>query len=115
VLVYDAARSSALALARMLKSGFPDMKAAIAADHAGFALKEKLWARLTAEGLEALDFGPAPDESRDYPGFAQPVRRQVPEERSDRGILITSTGIGMAAGGRHPRRLARIARVERDR
>jgi len=80
----------------MLKSGFPNMKVAIAADHAGFALKEKLRAQLAAEGHEVLDFGPASDESCDYPDFAQPVARQVSEGRSDRGILVCSTGIGMA-------------------
>jgi ribose 5-phosphate isomerase B len=72
------------------------MKVAIAADHAGFALKEKLRAQLAAEGHEVLDFGPASDESCDYPDFAQPVARQVSEVRSDRGILVCSTGIGMA-------------------
>jgi ribose 5-phosphate isomerase B len=72
------------------------MKVAIAADHAGFALKEKLRAQLAAEGHEVLDFGPASDESCDYPDFAQPVARQVSEGRSDRGILVCSTGIGMA-------------------
>ena len=80
----------------MVKSGFPDMKVAIAADHAGFALKEKLRARLAAEGHEVRDFGPASDESCDYPDFAQPVASQVSEGRSDRGILVCSTGIGMA-------------------
>ena len=72
------------------------MKVAIAADHAGFALKEKLRARLAAEGHDVLDFGPGSDESCDYPDFAQPVARQVSEGRSDRGILVCSTGIGMA-------------------
>ena len=72
------------------------MKVAIAADHAGFALKEKLRARLAAEGHEVRDFGPASDESCDYPDFAQPVASQVSEGRSDRGILVCSTGIGMA-------------------
>ena len=72
------------------------MKVAIAADHAGFALKEKLRAQLIAEGHEVVDFGPSSDESCDYPDYAEPVARQVSDGRSDRGILVCSTGIGMA-------------------
>jgi ribose 5-phosphate isomerase B len=72
------------------------MKIAIAADHAGFALKEKLRQRLAGEGHEVVDFGPANPESCDYPDFAQPVARDVAQGRSDRGILVCSTGIGMA-------------------
>src|SRR5215468_5904402 len=72
------------------------MKIAIAADHAGFALKEKLRRNLVDEGREVLDFGANSAESCDYPDFAQPVAREVAEGRSDRGILVCSTGIGMA-------------------
>ena len=72
------------------------MKIAIAADHAGFALKEKLRRRLVEEGHEVADFGTDSADSCDYPDFAQPVAREVGEGRSDRGILVCSTGIGMA-------------------
>ena len=71
------------------------MKIAIGADHAGFALKEKLRQRLAAEGHEVEDFGPGTAESCDYPDFAQPVGREVSQGRADRGILVCSTGIGM--------------------
>jgi ribose 5-phosphate isomerase B len=72
------------------------MRIAIAADHAGFALKEKLRQRLADEGHEMVDFGTASMDSCDYPDFAQPVAREVAQGRSDRGILVCSTGIGMA-------------------
>src|SRR5689334_9016928 len=72
------------------------MRIAIAADHAGFALKEKLRQRLAEEGHEVLDFGADSAESCDYPDYAQPVAREVSQGRSDRGILVCSTGIGMA-------------------
>ncbi|HYW42780.1 MAG TPA: ribose 5-phosphate isomerase B [Bryobacteraceae bacterium] len=72
------------------------MRIAIAADHAGFALKEKLRQRLAVEGHEVVDFGPASAESCDYPDFAQPVARAVAQGRTDRGILVCATGIGMA-------------------
>jgi ribose 5-phosphate isomerase B len=72
------------------------MKIAIAADHAGFGLKEQLRAALAAEGHEVMDFGTNSTESCDYPDFAQPAARAVGEGRADRGILVCSTGIGMA-------------------
>jgi ribose 5-phosphate isomerase B len=72
------------------------MKIAIAADHAGFALKEKLRLKLANEGHEVVDFGTVSTESCDYPDFAQQVARDVGEGRSERGILVCSTGIGMA-------------------
>ena len=72
------------------------MKIAIAADHAGFALKEILRQRLAGEGYQVIDFGTSSAESCDYPDFAQPVGREVAGGRSDRGILVCSTGIGMA-------------------
>jgi ribose 5-phosphate isomerase B len=72
------------------------MKIAIGADHAGFALKEKLRQRLAEQGHEVIDFGTASGESCDYPDYAQPVARNVAQGRADRGLLVCSTGIGMA-------------------
>jgi len=72
------------------------MKIAIAADHAGFALKQKLRQKLEDAGHQVVDFGPNSADSCDYPDFAQPVARDVAQGRSDRGILVCSTGIGMA-------------------
>ena len=72
------------------------MKIAIGADHAGFSLKEKLRLKLAEEGYEVVDFGTGGPESCDYPDFAQSVGRDVAQGRSDRGILVCSTGIGMA-------------------
>ncbi|MEO8596805.1 MAG: ribose 5-phosphate isomerase B [Candidatus Solibacter sp.] len=72
------------------------MKIAIGADHAGFSLKEQLRQKLTAEGHEVADFGTNSLDSCDYPDFAQRVARDVAQGRTDRGILVCSTGIGMA-------------------
>ncbi|HUA62163.1 MAG TPA: ribose 5-phosphate isomerase B [Verrucomicrobiae bacterium] len=72
------------------------MRIAIAADHAGFALKEQLRQILASEGHEVVDFGTSSAESCDYPDYAQPVGRDVAQGRYDRGILVCSTGIGMA-------------------
>jgi ribose 5-phosphate isomerase B len=72
------------------------MKIAIAADHAGFALKERLRLKLAEEGHEVTDFGTGSTDSCDYPDYAHEVARAVGEGRSERGILVCSTGIGMA-------------------
>ena len=72
------------------------MKIAIGADHAGFSLKEQLRRKLSEEGYEVLDFGRGSLDSCDYPDFAQSVGREVAQGHSDRGILVCSTGIGMA-------------------
>jgi ribose 5-phosphate isomerase B len=72
------------------------MKLAIGSDHAGFPLKEQLRHALAAEGHEVVDFGTASTESCDYPNFALPVGREVSQGRADRGILVCTTGIGMA-------------------
>jgi ribose 5-phosphate isomerase B len=72
------------------------MKIALAADHAGFALKEKLRRRLVEEGHEVVDFGTTSESSCDYPDFAQGAARDVAQGRSDRGVLVCYTGIGMS-------------------
>jgi ribose 5-phosphate isomerase B len=72
------------------------MKISIGADHAGFSLKEQLRQRLSAAGHEVVDYGTDSTESVDYPDYAQPVSRDVAAGRADRGILVCSTGIGMA-------------------
>jgi ribose 5-phosphate isomerase B len=72
------------------------MKIAIGSDHAGFELKEKLRQTLSAEGHEVTDFGTNSTESTDYPDYAASVGREVSCGRADRGILVCSTGVGMA-------------------
>ena len=72
------------------------MRIAIAADHAGFALKQALRDLLAAEGHEVNDFGTQSTESTDYPDYASLVAHEVADGRADRGVLVCSTGIGMS-------------------
>jgi len=72
------------------------MKIALGADHGGFILKEKVLVRLAEMGHEVEDFGTDTTQSCDYPDFAQAVAEAVAEGRADRGLLICTTGIGMA-------------------
>jgi ribose 5-phosphate isomerase B len=72
------------------------MKIAIAADHAGFSLKERLREALASKGHDIVDFGTNNEESTDYPDYAAAVAHSVADGKSDRGILVCSTGVGMS-------------------
>src|SRR3972149_2614825 len=74
----------------------PAMKVAIASDHRGYHLKEKVISLLKSKGHEIVDDGPATDASVDYPDFAALVASKVSSGMVDRGILICGTGLGMA-------------------
>jgi ribose 5-phosphate isomerase B len=71
------------------------MKIALAADHVGFALKEKVREYLESQGLEVEDYGPSNPERVDYPDFAEKVAARVAEKQADYGVLICGTGLGM--------------------
>lgn len=71
------------------------MKIAIASDHRGIEVKERVSSLLHKLNHEVADFGPREPESVDYPDFAIPVAEAVSRQEVDRGILICGTGIGM--------------------
>ena len=70
------------------------MHIALAADHAGFELKEKIAAYLKEAGFEILDLGTHDGEPVDYPDFARAIGEALQEEKADRGILICGSGVG---------------------
>ena len=72
------------------------MRLAIASDHRGYHLKEKLGEILRTKGHEVFDEGTSLTESVDYPDYAALVARRVSDQTADRGILVCGTGIGMA-------------------
>jgi ribose 5-phosphate isomerase B len=72
------------------------MKIAIASDHAGFELKEKLKKFLESLNYQYKDFGTNNNESVDYPDYALKVAESVSKKEYDRGILICGSGIGMS-------------------
>jgi ribose 5-phosphate isomerase B len=75
---------------------YKDMKIYIAADHAGFELKEKLLAYLAKLGYDAEDAGDTNlDPSDDYPQFAYQAVVKVLGEDDGRGILVCGSGQGM--------------------
>jgi len=72
------------------------VQVAMGADHAGYELKEALRQHLDKRGLKVLDFGASSTVSSDYPDFAQAVARAVAEQKSDLGLLVCATGVGMS-------------------
>lgn len=69
---------------------------AIAADHAGVALKAELVTELRKLGHEVLDLGPESTASVDYPDFATKLTDLVTKGTPPLGILVCGTGIGMS-------------------
>lgn len=72
------------------------MKIAIASDHAGWEIKDKVSEMIRALGHEVVDHGPASAERVDYPDFAEKVSRSVQSSSEEKGILICGSGIGMS-------------------
>jgi len=69
---------------------------AIAADHAGFAEKERMKQTLDEIGVEYEDMGTDSPESVDYPDFAERLGKAVAKGDFDEGILFCGSGTGMA-------------------
>jgi ribose 5-phosphate isomerase B len=78
------------------------MRVFLAADHAGFPLKEALAQHLRQQGIEVVDLGTHSPESVDYPDFAHQLAQAVAQDPSAFGILLCATGIGMSiAANKH--------------
>jgi ribose 5-phosphate isomerase B len=72
------------------------MRIAIGADHAGFALKERLREQLSREGHQVTDHGTTSEASCDYPDLAKAVAEAVASGAAERGILVCGSGVGMS-------------------
>ena len=72
------------------------MIVAIAGDHGGFALKQKIRKHLIERGIKIADLGTDSEESVDYPEFGKACAQAVASGKADRGIVICGTGIGIS-------------------
>ena len=72
------------------------MKIGIAADHAGFELKENLKKVLIEMGWEVIDFGTHSTDSMDYPDVAHPLALSVESAEAVKGIAICGSGNGIS-------------------
>jgi ribose 5-phosphate isomerase B len=87
------------------------MRIALAADHAGYALKDELAGWLRDQGHEVTDLGTNGPESVDYPEFGAKLARAVASGEAERGIAVCGSGIGISiAINREPK--CRCARVD---
>ncbi len=69
---------------------------AIASDHAGVDLKEKIIKYIKSLDKRVSDHGTHNRDSVDYPDYGIPVAQGVSDGKNLRGILICGSGIGMS-------------------
>ena len=87
------------------------MRIALAADHAGYLLKDELVGWLREQGHDVTDLGTNGPESVDYPEYGRRVAEAVASGKAERGIAVCGSGIGISiAVNRGPR--CRCARVD---
>lgn len=72
------------------------LKIAIASDHGGFALKEKIKEHLLKRGFSVEDLGTYSEESVDYPVYGKACGEAVASGKADLGVVICGTGIGIS-------------------
>ena len=73
----------------------PIRKIGIAADHAGYDLKEYVAAKLRDAGYDLVDFGNSKyDPDDDFPDYVVPLAKAVAREEVDRGLAICGSGVG---------------------
>ena len=76
---------------------------ALAADHAGFALKDQLRDWLAEAGHEIVDLGTNGPDRVDYPRFGKLLAESVAAGKAERGIAVCGSGIGISiAVNRNP-------------
>lgn len=81
------------------------MRIFLAADHAGFELKEAVKKTLLEKGCDVADKGAfSLDSEDDYPDFIQAAAREISNSPEDRAIVFGGSGQGEAmAANRFPR------------
>ncbi|EHD7746610.1 TPA: ribose 5-phosphate isomerase B [Listeria monocytogenes] len=72
------------------------MKIAIGNDHVGIELKPVIVAYLQDLGHDVDDFGAFSNERTDYPEYGKKVAESVVAGKSDLGILICGSGVGIS-------------------
>jgi len=70
------------------------MNIAIAADHAGFPIKDRMIEIARSLGHEVTDLGTCSTDPVDYPDTARSVAEAIQSGRAERGVLICGSGIG---------------------
>ncbi|MDE6994524.1 MAG: ribose 5-phosphate isomerase B [Lachnospiraceae bacterium] len=69
---------------------------AIASDHGGYHLKERVKEYLNDISIPYQDFGTDSIESCDYPIFGEAEAQAVASSQCEKGIVICTTGVGIS-------------------
>ena len=69
---------------------------AVASDHAGLEMKERIREALAGWGHSVVDLGTGTAEAVDYPDFAEAVAVRISGRTADLGVLVCGTGVGMS-------------------
>src|SRR3954464_12549997 len=73
------------------------MRVAVAFDHRGVKLRERLLEELAALGHEAVDLGTDKPQPRiDYPDKAREVAEAIRSGEAERALLVCGSGVGAA-------------------
>ena len=72
------------------------MRVAVASDHGGYKLKEKVKEYLESRDIDVIDLGTNSEESVDYPEYGRACAKAVAGGEADRGIVCCGTGIGIS-------------------
>lgn len=96
----------------------------LAADHAGYEMKDDLVAELKAQGYDVLDLGTNGPDSVDYPDFGAALAKAIQDGKAQRGVLVCGSGIGISIAANrhkgiraalcHDETLARLSREHND-
>ncbi|MEH6631882.1 MAG: ribose 5-phosphate isomerase B [Halopseudomonas aestusnigri] len=96
----------------------------LAADHAGYELKDLLKEDVIALGYDVLDLGTNSPDRVDYPDFGAALAKAIQSGEADTGILVCGSGIGISIAANrhtgiraalcHDETLARLAREHND-
>ena len=71
------------------------MKVAVAFDHRGVKLRDRLLAEVTSLGHQAVDLGTDRPQPRiDYPDKAREIGMAIRGGESERGVLVCGSGVG---------------------
>ena len=94
--VFESRRHSVFDLRTKLLEFNPEMKIALASDHAGFEYKMRIGEVLRDAGHDVLDCGTHINEPVDYPDVIRPAAEAVRDGRVERAIVLGGSGNGEA-------------------
>lgn len=75
------------------------MRIAVAADHAGFPLKDTVIKAIGALGHTVLDLGTDSTQSVDYPDYAEKAGLAIVRGEADRAVVVCGSGVGACIAG----------------